>query len=288
MSRNSQATVVHRADSAVRYANELVRAIIADLPAAASLAWRLACQNIRARYRRAFLGMLWAMLPPFAITLGFSLAHRANVFQVPETALPYPVYVLVGTVLWQIFAECLEGPYNGLEGARSYITRVLFPREAFLGAQFLEIGFSACIRVGVAVAFAAGMGVTLKASILLLPFVALSVLIVGFALGLLLAPGLVLFGDAIHLLRLILAYGLFLAPVVYPPPTEGLFSWIVAINPVTPLMILAREVFSGWELAAVGSAAVMVCAGVVGLGLGILLMRITLPFLLERMLIGGR
>ena len=52
--------------------------------------------------------------------------------------LPYTLFVLFGTLLWQVFAEALEVPHQAFEGARSYLTRVQFPREAIVFAQLFE------------------------------------------------------------------------------------------------------------------------------------------------------
>lgn len=288
MSSAKVATQVNSSRSAVRQLDKLLQSLLIELPASMDLSLRLAQQNIRARYRKSFLGILWAMLPPLTITAGFTLASRANIFQVGETLLPYPIYVLIGTVLWQLFAECLEGPYNALENARSYITRVTFPREAFLFAQFFEILFSAAIRLSVALAFAIVMGIAPVSSMVLFPVASIAVIILGCAIGLLIAPALILFGDSIHALRLVLAYGLFLTPVVYPPPSSGILYWIVTVNPVTPLMMSARESLVGWGLSSPIGFPIVLIASVATLIAGMLMMRIALPFLIERMLVGGR
>lgn len=281
-------TQINSSHSAVRQLNRLVWAVLTESAASMELSFRLAQQNIRARYRKSLLGILWAMLPPLVITAGFTLANRSDMFRVGETALPYPIYVLIGIVLWQLFAECLEGPYNALESARSYITRVTFPREAFLSAQFLEILFSATIRLTISLCLAIGLGIVPVSSMLLFPIVGMAVLILGFSIGLFIAPALILFGDSIQALRLFVTYGLFLTPVVYPPPTSGLFYWIVTLNPVTPLMMSARESLIDWNLSYPIAFIGVLAASLAMLAAGVLLMRIALPFLLERMLVGGR
>ncbi|MFL9457913.1 hypothetical protein AB0758_43680 [Tolypothrix bouteillei VB521301_2] len=56
-----------------------------------------------------------------------------------------------------------------------------------------------------------------------------------------LAPLGILYQDVSKGLTLITGFWLFLTPVVYPVPNEGTFGLLVKLNPVTPLLVTARE-----------------------------------------------
>src|SRR5688572_5136401 len=103
-----------------------------------SLSWRLFVPTIGAKYRKSFLGYFWTVAPALLITAGVTLANRAGIINPGSTTLPYPLFVLIGILIWQIFAEAVEVPHHAFEGARSYLTRVYFPREAIIIAQLLE------------------------------------------------------------------------------------------------------------------------------------------------------
>ena len=79
----------------------LFREMWRDLLASRELAWRLFARNIKAMYRQTALGYAWAFLPPLMTTAIWVLIQRAKILSVGETNVPYPVYVLVGTIIWQ-------------------------------------------------------------------------------------------------------------------------------------------------------------------------------------------
>ena len=69
-----------------------------DLLASKELAWRLMIRDISALYRQTFLGILWAFLPPIAMALIFVILNGRKVIDVGETNIPYPAFVMFGTV----------------------------------------------------------------------------------------------------------------------------------------------------------------------------------------------
>ena len=111
--------VVYTADPQLRRPEQFVRSMIADLFASRELAWRLLLRNIQSQYRRSLLGYLWALLPPLVSTLVWVFLRGARIFNVGETDIPYPAYVLVGTLLWQSFVEALNSPLRQLSAAQS-------------------------------------------------------------------------------------------------------------------------------------------------------------------------
>jgi lipopolysaccharide transport system permease protein len=50
-----------------------------------------------------------------------------------------------------------------------------------------------------------------------------------------------LYQDVGRGLTVLVSVWFFLTPVVYPVPTEGTLSWLVRLNPVTPLLVTTRE-----------------------------------------------
>lgn len=252
-----------------------------------SLSLGLFKRTIGAKYRKSFLGYSWIILQPIAIVTGVWLAHRAGVVNPGVTTLPYALFVLIGVMIWQTFAESIEVVYRAMEGARSYLTRVLFPREAILLAQAYEAAINALIRFVFVLAFATGVGDAgaLGASMLGLYFLAALLLALG--IGALLGPFLLLFSDLQQSLRLLLTYGIFLTPAFYLP-SDGWFASAISWNPVTPLILGAR---SAVESDGNGSVGVLFMALTLGVSLcviGVIFVKRSTPIVVERMLLGGR
>src|SRR4051794_8468984 len=90
----------------------------ADLRAAPRIAWRLVAAQLRSRTRRAALGYLWFLIPPAAATFLCVYLQSSRILVPAPTPLPYPLHVLAGVLLWQIFVEALNAPVQQLLAAR--------------------------------------------------------------------------------------------------------------------------------------------------------------------------
>jgi lipopolysaccharide transport system permease protein len=252
-----------------------------------SLAWRLFARTIGAKYRKSFLGYFWMVAPALVITAGVTLANRAGILQPGQTVLPYPLFVLMGTLLWQIFAEAFEVPHQAFEGARSYLTRVNFRREAIILAQLLESLITAGVRLLLVLALMTVLyGPDLRAIALVTACFAGAVLL-GLGIGALVMPFTLLFVDLHHTLKLVLSYGLFLTPAMYQP-REPLLALLVRLNPVWPLMDGARDAAAGLPLSHPLALAIVLSGAVVATVAGFLIVRAAAPIVIERMLLGGK
>src|SRR5438094_9814928 len=96
-------TAVYTPDPQLRTPARLVREMIRDLSASRELAWRLCARNISTQYRQTALGYVWAVAPPLMTSFLFILLNSANLLRAGETGVPYPVYVILGTVSFSLF-----------------------------------------------------------------------------------------------------------------------------------------------------------------------------------------
>lgn len=255
---------------------------------AVSLSWRIFSRTIGAKYRKSFLGYFWMVAPALLITGGVTLASRAGIITPGDTVLPYPLFALFGTLLWQVFAEAVDVPHQAFEGARSYLTRVYFPRESIILAQFYESLITTVVRLILALLLLAVVqGADFRAVGLVSVSFAGAVFL-GMGIGCLLMPFTLLFVDLHNTMKLVLSYGLFLTPAMYQPEGNGLFATIVRYNPVSPLMHSAREAAAGLALSHPQSFMFVLAAGVLVTVIGFFIVRATAPIIIERMLMGGR
>jgi len=274
--------IVHTPDSLLRRPRFLFWTMWQDLLAARELAWRLMVRDISAQYRQALLGIAWAFIPPIATAIGFTLAKDANVFTVGETAIPYPAYVMFNMTLWQTFADAATGPVQAVMQAKPMLARVNFPREAIVLAKLGEVGFNFLIKLILIIGLFLYFRVPLSWTVILAPVALLHLILLGTLVGVLLAPIGVLYQDVFKGLNMIMGFWLFLTPVIYPVPTQGVFGALVAWNPVTPLLVTIRELATTGGLTnALGFWVVSLCT-FVGLLLTWVGFRIAMPYVVER------
>lgn len=274
--------IVYTPDSLLRRPRFLFATMWRDLLTSRELAWRLMVRDISAQYRQAMLGMIWAFIPPIMMALGFTLAKNANVFTVGETDIPYPAYVMFNTALWQTFVDAATGPVQAVIQAKPMLARVNFPREAIVLAKLGEVGFNFGIKLILIVGLFLYFRVPVSWSVVLTPVPLIHLILLGTLVGVLLAPIGVLYQDVSKSLNMVMGFWLFLTPVIYPVPTEGLFGVLVAWNPVTPLLSTIRELATTGTLSNPVGFWVVSGGTWVGLMLTWIGFRIAIPYVVER------
>jgi lipopolysaccharide transport system permease protein len=254
-----------------------------DLAASRELAWRLLRRNLSSRYRHTLLGYAWAFLPPIMTAGVFVFLQKAGHLVAGEMAAPYPVFVLVGLVLWQAFADAVQAPLRLVQQSQSLLTKINFPRESLILAAVGEVIFAALVRLGLLALAFAWFDVGVSWSGVLFPLGMAALIGMGTALGLVLTPAAILYHDVGHALPLFLYLWMFLTPVAYAPHARAAATWLAWLNPVSPLLDASRR----WLLSGAPEhlSGFFTVGGLVVCGLfaGWLLYRLALPILIERM-----
>ena len=102
--------IIYTPESQLRHPGKLLRSMIRDLFASRELAWRLLVRDVSAQYRQTALGYFWAVFPPLVISLVFIIVNSSNVMKIEGTGIPYPAFVIMGTVFFSLFMDALNAP----------------------------------------------------------------------------------------------------------------------------------------------------------------------------------
>ena len=254
-----------------------------DLRDSRELALRLVIRDISAQYRQTFFGILWAFLPPIATALVFIVLHSQQVIRMGKTDTPYPVFVLFGTVLWQIFVDSLNAPLKVVTASTSMLAKINFPREALILSAIGQTLFNAGIKLLILVFVFIIYNMPFHwLNLLTLPAL-LSLILMGTMFGLLITPVGVLYTDISQALTVVTGLWFFVTPVVYPPPVNFPFSLLAVLNPVSPILNGTRDLATRGTLNDPG-----LFFGITALSLLILtatwiIYRLAIPILIERM-----
>ena len=233
--------------SQLRHPRQFFRASGRSLRASTTLARRLFVRDVRSRYRQSVFGLGWIVLPALAQTGIWLFLNAANIVNGGDTRVPYPVYVLVGTLLWQSFSEGLAAPNNtALELRRRCSRKVRFPVESVLLAGMADVGLNTLVRLVVAVPLLVWYGIVPGWGVLFAPVGVVAPhghgvrdrLDRGRPFGLL-YPRPEPADASGH--RLLAAR----TPVAYTVPTGGPGRLLAYVNPVSPLLLATREWLTG-------------------------------------------
>lgn len=220
------------------------RAMLADLVESRQLIWLLILRDISVRYRQSILGYVWAVVPPIATVGVFAFLHASRVLPIGETKIAYVAYALWGISVWQLFAGCLSSCTASLVSSGSLVTKVNFPREALVIAALGQPVFDFLVRlVPVTIVFV-WYGVVPTWGVLLVPLVLLPILALALGFGFILSIANLVIRDTGNALGTVLTIGMFLTPVLYPPPVRWPFYLVNLLNPLSPLLTASQDLIA--------------------------------------------
>ncbi len=277
-----QKITIYSADNTDRSLLRHLREVFRELPEAHELGYRLFKRNIRAMYRQSLLGVVWAIFPPLITAALWIFLRGNNVMSLGETSVPYPVFVLVGTMLWQIFTESVLAPLKSITTNKSMLIKINIPREGLLLSGIYEVFFNVLIKIFLLAIIFIAFSQPLSVSVIwVLPGI-LSIIICGFSIGLLLTPIGMLYTDIQRGLGIILPFLMYLTPVIYPSPKDGAVAVIMKINPMASLLVETRNWFTSQPMQDLNLfmiyTAIFICISF----LGIMIFRISMPMIIER------
>jgi lipopolysaccharide transport system permease protein len=277
---------VYESQSAVREPLKLLIAIFRDLLGSRQLALTLAVRDVKAQYRQSILGLAWMVLPPLFFTVGMTVLQQNNVVSLkgPE-GIPFPAYVLVGSSLWQMFLAALNGPITALNSGKGILTKVNFPRETLIVAEMYKILFNVSVQIVLILLTLVWFRITPGFTFFLFPLALGVLLMLGTTFGIFLAPVALLYKDVSNALPIVGYIWMVLTPVlmsINDLAPGGLYATVVRLNPVTPVLVMARELLTGLPLSQLDGVFWVFGATSLALVIGLLYFRVAMPMVIER------
>jgi lipopolysaccharide transport system permease protein len=219
-----------------------LRDIMRAFPQSHELGFRLFSRNITALYRQSLLGFAWALLPPLATAALWIFLRGNNVVRMEETGVSYPIFVLTGTMLWQVFSEAISAPLIQTTENKAVLSKVNIPHEGLLLSGLYQllfnIGIKVLLLVVVLIAFREEF---IFSSFVFVPVGLCAISLAGFSIGLLITPIGMLYQDINRGLAIILPFLMYLTPTVYPAPRDGFVGLIMRINPIAVFITETRS-----------------------------------------------
>jgi ABC-type polysaccharide/polyol phosphate export permease len=241
--------------------------LVADVWASRRLLAILARKDFYVRYRRASLGLFWAVgLPVFqalVLALVFSRVVRIH------TGTNFAVFVLAGMVGWTYFSNTLSAASTAIVDGSGMSTRIYFPRVVLPLVSVLANLYGYAITLAILLVLCPLLGVGLGAAVLwVVPATALAVVLTAGA-GLVASALHVYFRDIRYIVTAAVIGWFYLTPVFYPLHlAHGFLHAVVAANPVTGVVELLRAATAGvdprwgWTvLISLGWSGVLLAAG---------------------------
>lgn len=278
-------TTVYTSDKQTHFFKEL-KEIAKDIRESHFLAYQMTKRDIQSQNRQSILGFFWILFPVIINSFIWLFLNGSGVVSVnaPE-GIPYPVFVIVGTTLWNIFAEAIQSPIISVNAGRGIMSKINFPKEALLMAGVYKIIFNTAIKLIPIIAVLIYFQVVPSWSLLLFPFYLAVMVIFALALGLLITPIGLIYTDISKGINTVIPFLMYVTPVVYAAPRSGIFKYFFEINPITYLLTDARYTLVGMPVKYFYFTLILLVVSLVVLLIGLVIFRKSMPIVIEK--IGG-
>jgi ABC-2 type transport system permease protein len=209
------------------------------------LLMQLITRNIKTRYKRSVLGILWTMLNPLlmmvVLSFVFSEVFRFNLEH-------YPAYALAGLLLWNFFAQTTAGAMSELIWGSGFLHRIYIPRAIFalcaLGTGLVNLLLSLVPLFLIMLV----TGVPIRSTILILPLPILLTAMFALGVAFFLSRLAAYFADVFEMYQIFLTAWMYMTPIIYPKSAiPSRWHWLFNLNPMYHLIEIFRApLYIGW------------------------------------------
>jgi len=200
----------------------------------------LVVRDMKLRYKRSVLGIVWSLLNPlFQMLVFIFLSRRVLSLDIPN----YPAFVFTGVLAWSWFQSAVITTTGAITGNRELVKRPGFPTAILPVVTVTANLIHFLLALPVPLLFLVLGGGRLTSAILTLPFVIMLQFLLILGLGYLVATVNVTFRDTQHLLGVFLMLLFYLTPVFYDASVvSGRYQTFYRLNPMFHLITAYREI----------------------------------------------
>jgi len=204
--------------------------------ASRDIIYTLAERDLRAQYKQATLGLLWALIFPLAMLGIFTIIFsRAASNGVP--GIPYPLFAYVGILCWTFFSGSFGSGGTSLLTNNALMSKTQFPRECFPLESILVTAVNSVLAwIPLLLLFVIYRFVPYPTTV----WVPLLILIeLAFTVGITIAVSalIIQMRDIAQVLPIVIMLGLFATPVIWqfkriPAKWQLVYGFISPLGPV--------------------------------------------------------
>lgn len=198
----------------------------------------LTAREIKRKYARSSLGIIWSVLNPLLLMIVMSLIF-STMFK--SSIDNFPIYYLTGYIFWGLFSGATNSAMSALVDNKMLLIKAKLPKHTFILSRIytslVNFGYT-CIAY---VLMLAVFRVKLNWAMLLLPIDVLFALIFSMGIGYMLSILYVFFADIRYLYSVLLTLLMYLSAIFYPiTRLPDAMQTFISYNPVYVIISFAR------------------------------------------------
>jgi lipopolysaccharide transport system permease protein len=231
----------------------------------------LVSRDLRLRYKRSVMGVLWSLLNPLLQLLVFTLIFGVIL---PLNIPNFPLFLFVGLLAWNWFQASLTEATGAIVDNRDLIRRPGFSTTILPLVPVTTNFIHLLIALPVLLVFLWWSKVPFSALAFTLPLVLAVQFVVTLSLAYVLAALNVSFRDVRYLLALALLLGFYMTPVFYDPAAiPAQYQALYHLNPLVTLIESYRDLLLYSTAPQWGLLGVVAVAGLLALWWGVRLFK---------------
>jgi ABC-2 type transport system permease protein len=205
----------------------------------------LVATDFKLRYQGSALGYLWSLFRPLFL-FGILLVVFGYILKIGSNIEHYPIYLLLGIVLWSFFLEATNNGLQSIVGRGDLIRKINFPKYIIVISGTISALINLGISLVVVVVFLLLSGVELRPIALLFPLLVVELYVFALALAFFLAALYVKYRDITYIWELGLQAAFYATPILYPlslvTGQSMLLAKLMLLNPMAQIIQDARYI----------------------------------------------
>jgi ABC-2 type transport system permease protein len=195
-----------------------------------SLLWTLVARDVKVRYKRSVLGVLWTMLNPLLMMIVFSIVF-ARVFRF--SIEHFTIYFLSAYVLWNFMSQTTSWSTACLLAYAPLIRKVYVPKAIFIIATVLSGLVNLVVSLVPLALLMLFLDHPFHGVLLFVPVAIVIATMFSLGVSFLLAGVCIEFNDVVQIYNALLLAWMYLTPIVYPiDVVPEQFRWLILANPM--------------------------------------------------------
>lgn len=244
--------------------DELLKAYLAKIYRARYFLVHLVRWDMKYKFRRSKIGILWTILQPLLLTLIMGAVFS---FVFKQEMKTYAPYILSGMLVWDVIHGSFVGNSSSFIAAETYIRQYAHPLALYpLRVAMVSICTFSIAMIGLFAWAGAIYPQNLPIAILSLPLTVLLYFILSWAISIISSHIYVRYRDYPYIMTLVMQFMWYLSPVFFKEEmfesNEFLYT-VFQINPITQTLNLVRRPFLSGEFAGAVTYLYVMCLAII-------------------------
>lgn len=198
--------------------------------------------DFKLRYQGSVLGYAWSLLRPLLLFVILYIVF-VKFLKIGADIPHYPVYLLLGIVIWNFFVEMTSQSLGSIVGRGDLIRKIKIPRWIIVFSSSISALINLGLNLIIIAIFMVINGVEPSWSILLLPLILMQVYIFALGVSLFLSAAFVKYRDISYIWEVAIQAGFYATPILYPLSviTNNNIQKLIIMNPLAQTIQAARH-----------------------------------------------